>query len=292
MPNNNITVAVWMVTYNQQEYIEQAILSIINQKTNINFKLFIGDDHSSDNTAFICKKLAEKYPNKIDLTINVNNLGPQQNALNIYKKCIDSKAKYIAMCEGDDYWIDEYKLQKQIDFLEANPDFNICFTRAYLLKNNKLEPHKIPKINQNNIYFYDDLLKYHNFIATASVLIRTDDLPMLGSEFPNWFKQIPYGDMGLYLLACKTKKIKCLPDFTTVYRVHLAGLWSGMDKINQIKASLQFHQIIYPHLTIQQQNIVKQKQKELVNKLALIYTKNKLKKQFFKFKFQNKYKLK
>jgi glycosyltransferase involved in cell wall biosynthesis len=289
-------VTILVPTYNQEQFIEQCITSLLAQKTNFDYKIIIGEDESSDKTRQICKNFANQYPNKIELilqnrenVIKINGrITGRYNFIDLLNRV---NTPYFALCEGDDYWIDEHKLQKQVDFLEQNPDFNICFTRAYLLKNNQLEPHKIPENNLNGIYTYNDLLQYNNFIATASVMVRIDNENFPAKNFPEWFKQIPYGDMGLYLLACKTKKIKCLPDFTAVYRIHSSGVWSGMDKIKQAEASLLFHQLIYPHLTEKQQKTVQQKHKELIKKTALLYSKNRLKKTFKLLQLQKKYKL-
>lgn len=123
-------VSVWMVTFNHQDYIAQAVESVMMQQTDFNVHLFIGEDFSSDNTRVICQSLKQKYPDQISLFLNEKNLGPIKNASNIYKACFNSGAKYIAMLEGDDYWTDPLKLQMQVDFMEANPSIGACFTNA------------------------------------------------------------------------------------------------------------------------------------------------------------------
>ncbi|HEX9927582.1 MAG TPA: glycosyltransferase, partial [Pyrinomonadaceae bacterium] len=123
---NKPKVAVFMVAYNHARYIAQAIEGVLMQETDFPFKLFIGEDCSTDETRNICLSFKEKYPNKINLILNEKNLGGAPNALNVYKVCFEY-GDYVAMCEGDDYWTDSRKLQRQIDFLEANPDFSVCF---------------------------------------------------------------------------------------------------------------------------------------------------------------------
>src|SRR5258708_542108 len=112
---NSPFCAVWMVTYNHEKFIAQAIKNIINQKTNFPFKLYIGDDCSSDTTREVCINYKNEYPELIDLVFNTKN-NMQKNSMNVYGACFNSGAKYIAMCEGDDYWCNKNKLQKQIDF--------------------------------------------------------------------------------------------------------------------------------------------------------------------------------
>ena len=111
-------VAVYMITYNHENYIAQAIDSVLTQKTTFPIKIFIGEDCSTDRTAAICLKYKEKNPGKIEVTFNKQNIGPKNNAKQIFQACFVSGAKYIAMLEGDDYWTDPNKLQLQADFLE------------------------------------------------------------------------------------------------------------------------------------------------------------------------------
>src|SRR6516164_8232942 len=118
------TVSVFMITYNHGKYISEAIESIVSQKTNFEFELVIGEDCGPDDTRAICEQYAAKYPDIINLLPSDKNYGPMGNTIRVMYACT---GKYVALCEGDDYWTDPYKLQKQVDFLEANPDFSICF---------------------------------------------------------------------------------------------------------------------------------------------------------------------
>ena len=99
MLENQLMVAVWMVTYNHGEFIENAIESVMMQKGTFKYKLFIGEDKSTDNTRKICVSLKQKYPDKITLFLHDKNLGSKENGLFMYKQCIDSGAKYIALCD-------------------------------------------------------------------------------------------------------------------------------------------------------------------------------------------------
>lgn len=126
MPSNDILVAIWMVTYNHQLFIEQAVNSVMAQQTDFRFKLFIGEDFSTDNTRNICFELKNRFSDKIELITSDLNVGAISNALRTYKACFGSGASYIAMLEGDDYWTDCNKLQKQVSFLEANSEFVLC----------------------------------------------------------------------------------------------------------------------------------------------------------------------
>lgn len=213
--NNTILVAVWMVAYNQEAFIEKAIESVMSQEANFEYKLFIGEDCSTDNTREICKKLKQKYPEKIELFLNEKNLGGNLNALNIYKQCFESNAKYIAMLEGDDYWTDPYKLQKQVDFLEKNEEFSLCFHDAYVMDGDK-ELHKC--VNKNETIFKTEDLFERHFIPTASIVFRNI------IQFPEWFSKVKSGDKALLFLASLKGNFKYLPEVMSVYRIHSGGI--------------------------------------------------------------------
>src|SRR5450759_654919 len=135
-----------MVTYNHENYISKAIGSVLMQKTSFQFKLFIGEDCSTDKTANICLKYQVENPEIIEVIFQKQNIGATNNALKIFEKCFSSGAKYIAMLEGDDYWTDPNKLQTQVDFLEANPDFSLCFHSVKILKEGHLVDDFITKV--------------------------------------------------------------------------------------------------------------------------------------------------
>lgn len=121
---NNIEVSIICVTYNQEKYIERAIDSFLMQKTNFNYEIVIHDDASTDCTQHIIKKYEVKYPNLVRTIIEEKNIHSQGKSV-FEHSLLDIKGKYIAMCDGDDFWIDENKLQKQYDALEKNPN---CFS--------------------------------------------------------------------------------------------------------------------------------------------------------------------
>lgn len=140
-----VKLSVVMVTYNHEKYIRQAINSILMQKVNFDFEILIGDDVSPDNTAKILKEYEEKFPNKIRLFFRKENLGPTKNIYDLFSKC---SGKYIAILEGDDYWTDENKLQRQVDYLEAHKEY-IATTHAVEYFN-----------EENEVFFIDPNLKY------------------------------------------------------------------------------------------------------------------------------------
>jgi glycosyltransferase involved in cell wall biosynthesis len=134
---DQVKVSVCMIAYNHQTYIAQALDSILAQKTNFPFEIVIGDDNSTDDTGKICQEYAIRYPGKIRYHLREKNLGMMPNFITTLYEC---QGTYIALCEGDDYWIDETKLQTQADFLDAHPDHSLCCHNHFLLYPEKMVP--------------------------------------------------------------------------------------------------------------------------------------------------------
>jgi len=210
-----------MITYNHAQYISQAIEGVLLQKVNFIIELIIGEDHSTDTTRAICERYTEDYPDIIKLLPSERNLGMMPNFIRTLCCC---QGKYIATCEGDDYWTDPYKLQKQVDFLEANPEYVFTFHDAEIL--NQKTGEKRIRIGESNIDSTVDLksLIIQKNIATASLVFRNIiDFHSL----PDWFSKISNGDYGLCVLLAEKGPGKYLPDVMSVYRVHDGGVWSS-----------------------------------------------------------------
>lgn len=215
-------VSVWMVTYNHGAYIRKAIESVMMQKTTFPFKLYIGEDCSTDDTAAICIEYKNKFPEKIELFLNPKNLGASLNAMQVYDACFNSGAKYIALLDGDDYWSDPLKLQKQVDALEIRPDCSICFTNlATLIESEQKFVQNCLKINPTRTLDVYDLTK--QYIYTSTVLFRNKI-----KKLPDWMLGNIGGDTTLFLLLSEDgSKAFFLPEETTVYREHTGGIFSG-----------------------------------------------------------------
>ena len=113
-------VSICMITYNHQQFVSEAIESTLNQETDYSFELVIGEDYSADDTRKICEEFQKKYPDKIILLNSDRNYGIGKNFFRTLSAC---KGKYIAICEGDDFWHDATKIQKQISFMEENQQY-------------------------------------------------------------------------------------------------------------------------------------------------------------------------
>jgi glycosyltransferase involved in cell wall biosynthesis len=232
MENKKIMVSVSMVTYNHEKYIVQAIEGVLMQRTTFPVELIIGEDCSTDNTRKICLEYKAKYSDKIKLLLPEKNLGMMQNNIATLQACT---GKYIALCEGDDYWTDPYKLQKQVDFLEANPDFNLCVHQTDILENGVIEKKELRFDRNRKIFSVKDYI-YDLFFHTSSVVFRNIEIPSYLNN-PN----ILQGDIALFLGMTLDKKIYFMTESMSVYRNHEHGITKSSfykSKLNTYKSLL------------------------------------------------------
>ena len=131
----NPIVSVIVITYKQEKFIGHTLESIVSQKTDFEYEVLVGDDCSPDNTGKIVKEYTEKYPDLITPFIREKNLGMTGNMSELFTHV---RGKYVALLEGDDYWVDEKKLQKQVDFLESHPDYVACFGNYMVVDENEV----------------------------------------------------------------------------------------------------------------------------------------------------------
>jgi glycosyltransferase involved in cell wall biosynthesis len=219
---SNKRVSVIMLAYNHQKFIAQAIEGVLMQQTNFDFELVIGEDFSPDKTRQICLDYEAKFPDKVRVLKREKNLGGggQPNFIDCYNNTKNSQ--YVALCEGDDYWTSPHKLQKQVDFLEKNADFAICFhnTEIVFFEENQ-ESYRLNDNLSKDIFSLDDLVGEDEvwFMATASVMYRRDAI----GDLPEWFVKTKSGDIPLHILAARNGKIKYLDELMAAYRKHAGG---------------------------------------------------------------------
>ncbi|MCL6219172.1 glycosyltransferase [Zunongwangia pacifica] len=224
---SEITVSVFMLTFNQEDLVTQAIEGVLKQKTNFKFQLVIGDDASTDDTIKICKAYQEKFGDVIKLITRDKNIGLIANFIETAKYLT---GKYVAICDGDDYWIDYSKLQKQVDFLDSNDDYSIIFGKCYRLDSKGKFNTKTNNFDKTTFDFSD--LVMTNFIPSVTVLFRNS--AKLRS-LPGWFSNLPYGDWPVYLYTLtKNSKIFFLDEYLAVYRVETGESFKLRKKLSNI----------------------------------------------------------
>lgn len=208
----DVKLSIVMITYGHEKYISHAINSILTQKTNFNIEFIIANDSSPDQSDDIIKSLTSNVPDNftIKYTRHEKNVGMIPNFIWALKQ---AKGEYVAICEGDDYWIDDNKLQKQVDFLENNKDYVISHHRVKYLINDEetLLPHHKDKNSEKTNTL--ESLSHTNFINTLSVVYRNENI-----DLPDWFKYLTVGDYPLWLTLAKNGKIHYNPDIMGVYR--------------------------------------------------------------------------
>lgn len=228
-------VTVVCITYKHEEYIRQALDSFLMQKTNFSYQIFVGEDKGPDSTADIVREYAEKYPDKIVAFLREENMGAQRNLIDMCKK---AKSPYIAFCEGDDFWIDEYKLQKQYDLMEAHPEYRACFAETEILAdeswylNKYYKPYKGIRSIPRSIpgYKRKSEMKMDYYIGfgpahTSSMFFRWN----YELEIPEWYYRHIYGDHSIMMLQVGDGLLGYIPDIMSVYRRSDVGVLMNDD---------------------------------------------------------------
>jgi glycosyltransferase involved in cell wall biosynthesis len=229
--DNDILSSVLMITYNHEKYISHAIESILNQITEFNFELVIGEDCSTDKTKEIILKYQKDNPGRIKLFSSVQNIGMRENFL---KTLISCNGRYIAICEGDDFWVDPYKLQKQTDFLETNPDYGLIYTDTnFRIEKGAEKIYPKEYLEFKNLKYYEgfvwDRLMNGNFINNLTVVFRRDAFPLnkIDKRFNNYFL-----DYWIWIIISSFHKVKYLDYKSSVYRVHPNGATANYQEIS------------------------------------------------------------
>ena len=216
-------VSICIITYNHEKFIASAIESVLMQKTTFDFEIVLGEDYSTDRTREICIEYKKKFGDKIKLLLNDKNLGVIPNFVKTLSACT---GKYVALCEGDDYWTDPFKLQKQIDFLESNSAYSLCFHDAVVLWDDKSHQPEYFCTNDQKATatIYDVINKW--FVPTASMVFRAE----LIKPLPEWFQDIYNGDYALDMLLANKGPIGYLKDVMSVYRKSDSSLSRNIGK--------------------------------------------------------------
>jgi glycosyltransferase involved in cell wall biosynthesis len=206
-------VSVRTSTYNHGPYIKECIEGVLMQKTTFPVEYIIGEDYSTDETRSIVFEYAKKYPEKIRVITADYNVGAKANGRRCARAC---RGKYTAPCEGDDYWIDPYKLQKQVDFLEKNPEYGMCYTKVktYIQQQRKY----LKRAFGGNAVTFGELIN-NNTIPTPTVCLRKDLLLRYYKEVKPESKNWLMGDYPMWLWFARNSKIYFFNEITGVYRI-------------------------------------------------------------------------
>ncbi|PQA96342.1 Glycosyl transferase family 2 [Chryseobacterium piscicola] len=235
-------VSVVTVTYGQEDFIIETIKGVLGQRFEGSIEYIIVNDNSLDNTDEIIKNYLSRTA--IPLNINVRYIRHEKNKgaiPNFFWGIQQARGKYVALCEGDDYWTDPHKLQKQVDFLENNPDYVLCFHDIKILKSDgEMADDFITTLPEQ----YEErltLAKKLNYIHTPSVVFRNilkDELNTIE------FYKSPIGDYFLYMTLTKYGKMGHIPETMAVYRYGV-GVFSSLSALKSTKANLLLFTNLY-----------------------------------------------
>ncbi len=235
MDKHKPIVSVCCLVYNHEPFLRECFEGFVMQQTTFPIEILVHDDASTDHSADIIREYTAKYPDlfkPIYQTENQYSKGVDVFSINVSR----AKGKYIAICEGDDYWTDPLKLQKQVEFLENNPDFALCFHRRDIIEECQLKSDEMAV--EKDIWDVNEAM-YH-FVPTQTVLFR--NYPNI---IPTKCKSL---DATLWISISRFGKFKYLNFNGAVYRIHSGGMWNGSSAIENYNRSINARTSCFWHM--------------------------------------------
>lgn len=221
-----IKLSVCIQTYDHGPYISQALDSALMQETDFDYEIIVGEDESHDSTREMCIQYAQRNPDRIRLflrsrkdVIHIN--GKPAGRFNFMQNLRAAQGQYVALLDGDDFWTARDKLQRQVDLLDAHPDYALCFHAVTNQSDDGSSSLAAPP-GPRERYRMDDLL-LGNFIPACSVVYRNG----LFGDFPAWYREAPMADWPLHVLNAQYGDIGYIDQVMAVHRVHGGSIWSA-----------------------------------------------------------------
>lgn len=237
MNADNVLVSVICDVYNHEPYLRDCLEGFINQKTNFTYEILIHDDASTDNSVNIIREYVNKYPHLFKPIFQTENQYSKGMSIWYDIQIPRAKGKYIAICEGDDYWIDPYKLQKQVDFMEANPDYSVTFHRyrIYDEDNHSWRDDRCSIYLNNEQEFVRISVEefLNNWVTQPVTMVFRNNLN-LGNHIPYRLRR----DQHLIYHLLKEGNGYILNFEAAVYREHKGGIHSKTSLVNQCKVAV------------------------------------------------------
>lgn len=223
-----VMVSIICNAYNHGKYIKEALDSFVMQETEFTYEILVHDDASTDNTADIIKEYETKYPNIVKPIYQRENQYSKDKSFFEKYQFSRVKGKYIAFCEGDDYWTDRYKLQKQFEAMEEHPEVDMCAHAAYKVSDGKIIGKVAPKDHYCTISANEVILGGGGFIATNSLFYRAE----LRKKKPEFVKQLPL-DYFVQIWGSLRGGLLYIPEYMSCYRVAVPGSWTSQIRTNK-----------------------------------------------------------
>lgn len=236
-------VSVLMLAYGHAPFIAEAIESVLNQRCEESFELLIGEDASGDGTLDICRDYAARHPGVVRLVTSAKNVGMHRNFARLWYR---ARGPFIAFCEGDDYWTDPEKLDRQLVWFAEHPDGALCGSDCERLVGDGAGAWKsaglaMPSVRKEG-YTLADLLRHYTF-HFSTVMVRKDRM-----RFPRWLWDVYCVDRPLYLLAAQQGAVGHVGGVTSRYREHRGGAWSQRPPLERAAASQALFRRFEQHL--------------------------------------------
>lgn len=240
MKEKDVMVSIICLTYNHERYIRNALDGFVMQITNFKYEIIIHDDASTDNTAGIIREYEKKYPDLIHAIYQTEN----QFSKGVKVEFIPlkySKGKYIAICEGDDFWTDAYKLQKQFHYMEEHPKCFLCVHAAYRVNNEgeRLNYHIRPNIGNKEYTVEEVVIGGGGLFPTCSYFSRA----LYNENPPEFYINAPVGDYPFAIYMAIRGKVFYIDEFMASYRVNAVGSWTVREFSDINKRTLHFQKI-------------------------------------------------
>lgn len=280
--NDDIVVSVCITAYNHGKYIAQALDSILMQEVDFRYEIVVGEDCSTDNTRQILLAYKEKFPDKFKLLLHEKNMGAKKNVITTLKNC---SGKYIAMLDGDDYWIDPKKLQIQIDLMERFPECHMSFHPAEARIENAESGKVIARHAKKNKIFTasEVILGGGGFSPTGATIFNREVIDNL----PEFFEETPVGDYYMQILGSVHGGALYIDRVMSVYRQGIEGSWSHEMKNIDIDKKIKLHHAymkalhdLDAHLNKKYHTEFEQKRSGYYYYMAIFYLKNNMYKEF------------
>lgn len=232
-----MSVSALIVAYNHEPYVAQAIESALMQKLPESYEIVISEDCSTDGTREIVQRYADEYPDRIRTLLSTETLGGVKNFVDAFHRCTGD---YVALLDGDDYWLSPVKLAKQVRFLSAHPECSMCVHGVYeIFEGDDRDPVPWLPSDVSEIATLHQLLR-ENFVHTSTAMLRRGTF----DDFPKWVYEFSLSDFPLWVQVAGHGDIGFIHELLSAYRVHGSGVWSGRDELFQVEQLVQLHEKI------------------------------------------------
>lgn len=246
-----VELSVLVMTYNHIRFIDQALDSALAQRTDFPYEILVSEDCSTDGTREAVMARAARQPDKMRLLLSAANL--RSNAV-VTRGIAAARGTYVAFLDGDDYWTDARKLQKQVDFLRAHPECPMCFHNARVeYEDGRRPPHLWTPENQPRFSSFEDIWM-GNFVPMCSTVFRRAAI----ADMPEWYESLfPITDWPLHILAARQGPLGYLAEAMGVYRQHAGGLYSGHSEEEKQRKTLEFYRAMNANLGYRHDRLVR-----------------------------------